>query len=92
MNPKDKKIFITGIAGFIGFHLAKRLLSEGFDVVGIDNCNDYYEISLKQNRIKELKKISYLNKTVNTRYIDNTIGYHRILNTGDITCYSLHLY
>ena len=39
MNPKDKKIFITGIAGFIGFHLAKRLLSEGFDVIGIDTEN-----------------------------------------------------
>lgn len=39
-----------------------------------------------------LGKISYLNKTVNTRYIDNTIGHHRILNTGDTTSYSLHLY
>ena len=41
---------------------------------------------------EKLGKISYLNKTVNTRYIDNTIGHHRILNTGDTTCYSLHLY
>ncbi len=70
MNPKDKKIFITGIAGFIGFHLAKRLLSEGFDVIGIDNFNDYYDVSLKQNRIIKLKQISSINKT----FLDLIIG------------------
>ncbi|WP_022671378.1 NAD-dependent epimerase [Hippea alviniae] len=47
------KILITGVAGFIGFHLANRLASEGFDVFGIDNINDYYDVSLKYGRLKE---------------------------------------
>ena len=48
------KVLVTGMAGFIGFHLTRRLLSEGNRVVGIDNLNDYYDISLKQARMKEL--------------------------------------
>jgi UDP-glucuronate 4-epimerase len=47
------KILVTGAAGFIGFHLAKRLVNEGYIVVGIDNVNNYYSVSLKENRIKE---------------------------------------
>ena len=41
----DKKILVTGSAGFIGFHLCKRLLDEGTKVVGFDNINDYYDTS-----------------------------------------------
>ena len=37
-----KRVLITGSAGFIGFHLAKALLNKGFDVVGVDNLNDYF--------------------------------------------------
>ena len=48
------KALVTGIAGFIGFHVAKRLLSEGYSVVGIDNLNDYYDVQLKKDRLKEL--------------------------------------
>jgi len=48
------KILITGAAGFIGFNLSKKLLSEGYEVVGIDNLNDYYEVTLKENRLKEI--------------------------------------
>ncbi|MFW5770424.1 MAG: NAD-dependent epimerase [Spirochaetota bacterium] len=44
------KILITGTAGFIGFHMARRLLSEGMDVTGLDNMNDYYDVSLKEAR------------------------------------------
>jgi len=50
-------ILITGAAGFIGFHLAKRLLERGTDVIGFDNLNAYYEPSLKQARVNELLKI-----------------------------------
>jgi UDP-glucuronate 4-epimerase len=48
------KVLVTGIAGFIGFHLAKRLLDEGYSVVGFDNINDYYDVQLKLDRLKEL--------------------------------------
>ncbi len=48
------KILVTGSAGFIGFHLAKKLLEMGHEVVGIDNLNDYYDVSLKHARLAEL--------------------------------------
>jgi len=49
-----KNILVTGAAGFIGFHLCQRLLARGDRVVGIDNLNDYYEVSLKQDRLDQL--------------------------------------
>jgi len=48
------KILITGAAGFIGFHLCKKLIEQNHEVVGLDNINDYYEIELKYARLKEL--------------------------------------
>lgn len=48
------KILVTGAAGFIGMHTAKRLLERGDEVVGIDNLNDYYEVSLKEARLAQL--------------------------------------
>lgn len=48
------KILVTGVAGFIGMHTAKRLLERGDDVVGIDNLNDYYDVRLKEDRLKQL--------------------------------------
>lgn len=47
-------ILVTGAAGFIGFHLAKRLLENGAQVYGIDNLNDYYDVGLKQARLAQL--------------------------------------
>ena len=49
-----KKILVTGIAGFIGFHLAKKLLSLDYQVIGIDNLNEYYDKSLKLSRLNAL--------------------------------------
>ena len=50
----SKRFLITGAAGFIGFHLAKRLLEHGAFVVGYDNLNDYYDLNLKENRLSIL--------------------------------------
>ena len=49
-----KTVFITGVAGFIGYHLAEKLIEKNIKVVGIDNINDYYTIQLKYDRLKEL--------------------------------------
>lgn len=49
------KIFITGTAGFIGYHLAQRLLDAGHSVFGIDNFNDYYSVTLKRDRHAQLE-------------------------------------
>ena len=51
---KNKKILVTGAAGFIGFHLCQKLLKLGYNVVGLDNINDYYDINLKFARLNEL--------------------------------------
>lgn len=48
-------VLVTGAAGFIGFHACKRLLGENLTVVGIDNLNDYYDVSLKEARLKQLE-------------------------------------
>lgn len=50
-----RKILVTGSAGFIGFHLCKRLIEDGNEVIGIDNLNTYYDVNLKYNRLKQLK-------------------------------------
>lgn len=52
----ENKILITGAAGFIGFHLARQLLKDNITVYGIDNMNDYYDISLKEDRLAILEK------------------------------------
>lgn len=57
---KNKKtILVTGAAGFIGFHTVKKFLEMNYKVVGIDNLNDYYDVSLKKRRIKEIKNKNF---------------------------------
>ena len=55
-NQVKEKILVTGCAGFIGMHLSRALLELGYDVIGVDNLNHYYDFKLKNNRLMELKK------------------------------------
>ena len=61
------KIFITGISGFIGYHLARKLFSQGHHVLGIDSYNDYYDVSLKRSRAAKLDDLG-----IETSYGDLT--------------------
>ena len=67
------RIVITGAAGFIGFHLSKRMLKENISLIGIDNINDYYDISLKEARLKELKKIT-IKQNANFKFYKENIN------------------
>lgn len=52
------KILVTGVAGFIGFHVSKKLLEDGHEVVGLDNLNDYYDVNLKRARLALLEPLT----------------------------------
>ena len=71
-----KKIMVTGCAGFIGAALSKKLILQGFEVIGIDNLNDYYDVKLKKDRLEDIKKIEKLN---------NGKFYLYVLSIDDIT-------
>ena len=45
------RVLVTGVAGFVGYHVAAALLARGCEVVGVDNCNDYYDVRLKHARL-----------------------------------------
>jgi UDP-glucuronate 4-epimerase len=51
------KILVTGAAGFIGSHVAHLLIGRGHEVVGLDNMNEYYDVTLKQARLARLEKL-----------------------------------
>ncbi|CAM8413375.1 NAD-dependent epimerase/dehydratase family protein [Candidatus Methylopumilus planktonicus] len=61
------KILVTGVAGFIGMHSAKKLLDDGHEIIGIDNLNDYYDVTLKKDRLKLLESniLSFLRRPLN---------------------------
>ncbi len=69
---KNNKILVTGAAGFIGYHLCKHLVKLGKQVIGLDNLNDYYDITLKRDRLHQLG-------------IENTldISYNKLYETKD---------
>lgn len=68
------KILVTGSAGFIGFHLTKRLLDENFEVVGLDNINNYYDVNLKFARLNESgieREFIEYNRLINSKKYSN---------------------
>jgi UDP-glucuronate 4-epimerase len=71
----NKTILVTGAAGFIGYWLCERLLSDNWEVVGLDNINDYYDVNLKYDRLQELgidkKQIEYNKFVENTSHTSN---------------------
>lgn len=74
MSLKNKKVLITGVAGFIGFHLAKKFSTEGLKVYGLDNINDYYDVDLKLKRVEILKQqnnFSFIKMDLNDDQLDS---------------------
>tara|TARA_B100000989_G_C19503794_1_gene455509 strand:- start:5 stop:970 length:966 start_codon:yes stop_codon:yes gene_type:complete len=80
----NKKILVTGAAGFIGFHLSLKLLEKGFNVVGIDNLNKYYDVKLKKKRNSILKK--YKNYTFFKIDIINEKKLERVFKKNKFFC------
>lgn len=88
------KILITGTAGFIGFHLAKKLIERGDDIIGLDNINEYYDINLKYSRLestgihkeniewgKLLKSTIYLNYRFIKLNLEDSNGINELFNS-----------
>ena len=82
------KVLVTGVAGFIGFFLAKRLLLEGVTVLGIDNLNDYYNVQLKKDRLQLLD--SYPNFTFQKLDLADREGILQLFETSSFS-YVVHL-
>jgi UDP-glucuronate 4-epimerase len=69
----SKTVLVTGAAGFIGFHLAQKLLAQNYHVVGLDNLNDYYDVSLKESRL------SSLTNHINFKFIKGNLQDHQLV-------------
>ena len=68
---------VTGAGGFIGFHLCKKLILAGEKVYGFDNLNDYYELKLKEDRLRDLKSLE--NSELNWKFIKGDLNDKEIL-------------
>ena len=81
------KIFVTGAAGFIGFHLSSRLLERGTAVLGFDNMNPYYDPALKRARLKQLQatcpEVAAMKQSGRLQVVSQPIGDVQLL--GDIS-------
>lgn len=85
------KVLVTGVAGFIGFHTAKRLLEQDYTVIGIDNLNDYYDVALKEARLHELSRHPMAkNFTFSKLDISDSVGLQELFTQHNFT-YVVHL-
>ncbi len=86
MAGKNQIIMVTGAAGFIGFHLSKTLLDMGESVIGVDNLNNYYDVSLKRSRLDILKSLKnfvfYKEEIQNFKALEKIFKQHRV----DLIC------
>ena len=82
MIDNQQTTFVTGAAGFIGFHTARSLLEKGDSVIGIDNLNTYYDVSLKKARLEKL--ISHHNFTFYHKDINNLDALKKIFSNNHI--------
>lgn len=82
INLEDKTILLTGIAGFIGSNLAKTLISKlkSVRIVGIDNMNSYYDVSIKEYRLKELMKYAETKKECKINFIKGNIADRELID------------
>lgn len=73
---ENKTILITGVAGFIGANLAMKLLNsvQSLSVIGIDNMNEYYDVSIKEYRLKEIERLVLNNKSIQWKFIRGSIS------------------
>ena len=74
-----KKILITGVAGFIGYHVAKKLIKKNFKIIGIDNLNNYYDPKLKKERLHQIQKkiIFYKLNILNYNLLEKIFKKHK---------------
>ncbi len=86
MAEKNRTIMVTGSAGFIGFHLSKKLLDMGDSVIGVDNLNSYYDVSLKRSRLDLLKShesfVFYKNEIQDFEALEKIFKEHSV----DLVC------
>lgn len=74
-NNSKSVVLITGASGFIGYHLTLTLINEGYRVIGLDNLNDYYDVTLKNNRLKRLNSFSNF-KFINSDLVEQNSIFH----------------
>ncbi len=88
MSQNKKYILVTGSAGFIGFHLCRRLLREGHSVIGVDNFNDYYAVELKEARAEKLRAFTeYTEKRIDIgslEALDEIFRLHKITHVCNL--------